>query len=62
METPKGKGGVSLEKKVSEEKKPTIAPGMNDQEELEERATKKEIARGDYTKVTTLSFDEVDPS
>ncbi|SFJ52054.1 hypothetical protein [Thermoflavimicrobium dichotomicum] len=51
-----------MEKKVSEEKKPTIAPGMNDQEELEERATKKEIARGDYTKVTTLSFDEVDPS
>jgi hypothetical protein len=40
----------------------TIAPGMNDQDELEQDATKKEIERGDYTNVTTLSFDEVDPS
>jgi hypothetical protein len=40
----------------------TIAPGMNDQDELEQDATKKEIERGEYTSVTTLSFDEVDPS
>jgi hypothetical protein len=35
---------------------------MDDQPELEKDATKKEIERGDYTSVTTLSFDEVDPS
>lgn len=41
------------------DKEPTIANGMDDQEELERNATKKEIERGDYTSVTTLSFDEV---
>jgi len=43
------------------DKKPTIAPGMgNDQ--LRENATEEEIKEGDYTEVTTLSYDEVDPS
>lgn len=41
---------------------PTIAPGMDDQEELEKSATQKEVEREEYTSVTTLSFDEVDPS
>ncbi|MFD1737158.1 hypothetical protein ACFSCX_11410 [Bacillus salitolerans] len=41
---------------------PTIAPGMDDSEELREEATEREKNKGDYTKVTTLSFDEVDPS
>ncbi|MBA2875405.1 hypothetical protein [Thermaerobacillus caldiproteolyticus] len=41
---------------------PTVAPGMDDDEELNEKATKEEIVHGDYTKVVTLSFDEVDPS
>lgn len=39
-----------------------IAPGMNDQEELDQKATQEEIKKGDYTEVTTLSYDEVDPS
>lgn len=39
-----------------------IAPGMNDQEELNLKATREEIEKGDYTEVTTLSYDEVDPS
>lgn len=42
--------------------KPVIAPGMDDQEELRENASKKEINEGEYTSVTTLSYDEVDPS
>jgi hypothetical protein len=42
--------------------KPTLAPGMNDQEELNQSATEKEVERGEYTSVTTLSYDEVDPS
>ncbi|MEH7504107.1 hypothetical protein V7152_19185 [Neobacillus drentensis] len=41
---------------------PSIAPGMDDSEELEQDATKDEIEKGEYTQVTTLSFDEVDPS
>ncbi|MCZ0755702.1 hypothetical protein [Anoxybacillus sp. J5B_2022] len=39
---------------------PTIAPGIDDSEELNRKASKEEVARGEYTKVTTLSFDEVD--
>ncbi|MDR4948158.1 hypothetical protein [Neobacillus cucumis] len=46
-------------KKKSE---PTIAPGMDDQEELNASATEKEMTEGEYTSVTTLSYDEVDPS
>lgn len=41
---------------------PKLAPGLDDQEELEQSATEREIVQGDYTSVTTLSFDEVDPS
>ncbi|WP_200894729.1 hypothetical protein [Bacillus alveayuensis] len=48
--------------KKREKQEPTIAPGIDDDEELEQNATKEEIARGDYTEVTTLSYDEVDPS
>ncbi|NRD80364.1 hypothetical protein HPT25_23875 [Bacillus sp. BRMEA1] len=41
---------------------PTIAPGMDDQVELEQSANEKEIEKGEYTSVTTLSYDEVGPS
>jgi hypothetical protein len=51
-----------LERNKKERDLPTIAPGMDDDEELNEKATKEEIAHGEYTKVVTLSFDEVDPS
>jgi len=39
-----------------------IAPGIDDQEELDQKATDEEIRKGNYTKVTTLSYDEVNPS
>jgi hypothetical protein len=39
-----------------------IAPGMDDGPELNQQATKEEVAEGDSTKVVTLSYDEVDPS
>ncbi len=58
----KRKGGDHLERNKKEHDLPTIAPGIDDDEELNEKATKEEIARGEYTKVVTLSFDEVDPS
>ncbi|MGE7187119.1 hypothetical protein ACQKKK_25065 [Peribacillus sp. NPDC006672] len=41
---------------------PTIAEGINTEDELKRDATKEEIDKGDYTEVTTLSFDENDPS
>jgi hypothetical protein len=44
------------------EKLSTIAPGIDDEEELNQDATREEIARGEYTEVFTFSFDEVDPS
>ena len=48
--------------KKKNEERPTVAPGMNDQEELEQDATNEEIKKGEYTSVTTLSYDEVNPS
>ncbi|AGT31909.1 hypothetical protein M493_08150 [Geobacillus genomosp. 3] len=41
---------------------PTVAPGIDDEEELNEKATKEEIERGDYTRVVTLAWNEVEPS
>lgn len=41
---------------------PTVAPGMNDNEELEQKATEAEKKEGEYTTVTKLSWDEVEPS
>ncbi|MCM2532090.1 hypothetical protein NDK43_06400 [Neobacillus pocheonensis] len=49
-------------RKDNKQMKPTLAPGMDDQEELDKSATEKEVERGEYTSVTTLSYDEVDPS
>lgn len=41
---------------------PTVAPGMDDHEELNQDASNEEIKKDDYTEVTTLSYDEVNPS
>ncbi|MDP4084154.1 MAG: hypothetical protein Q8934_06010 [Bacillota bacterium] len=49
-------------RKTTNDNEPTLAPGMDDQEELEQNATEEEVEKGDYTSVTTLSYDEVDPS
>jgi hypothetical protein len=40
----------------------SVAPGMDDGEELNEDASESEVQKGDFTEVTTLSYDEVDPS
>jgi hypothetical protein len=58
----KGVGKDMTKRKEEMDRKPTIAPGMDDQEELEQSATKKEVEQGEFTSVTTLSYDEVDPS
>ncbi|MDR4886737.1 hypothetical protein RGU12_04115 [Fredinandcohnia sp. QZ13] len=49
-------------KKSQKKEEPTIAVGMDTEEELREDASMKEIEKGDYTQVTTLSYDENDPS
>lgn len=41
---------------------PQLAPGIDDDEELNEEATKQEIKQGDSTRVFTFSYDEVNPS
>ncbi|WCK55312.1 hypothetical protein PP175_04855 [Aneurinibacillus sp. Ricciae_BoGa-3] len=45
-----------MQKRPAKDNQPTFAPG-NEEEQLNQDATKKEIARGDYTEVTTLEFD-----
>lgn len=41
---------------------PTIAEGMNTEDELNRDASSEEVERGEFTEVTTLSLDENDPS
>lgn len=50
-----------MKKRRVEDQTPTMAPGI-EEDELEKDASGEEIARGDYTEVVTLSYDEVDPS
>ncbi|WP_180955062.1 hypothetical protein [Bacillus sp. V3-13] len=49
-------------KKKEQDTKASIAPGLDMEEELDAEATEREIEMGEYTNVTTLSLDEVDPS
>ncbi|HZG72748.1 MAG TPA: hypothetical protein VEY51_14515 [Chondromyces sp.] len=48
-------------KKRQRNEKPTMAEGIDTEDKLQQDATQEEIARGEYTSVTTLSFDENDP-
>ncbi|MBB6452391.1 hypothetical protein HNQ94_000836 [Salirhabdus euzebyi] len=49
-------------KKEKKDVEPTIAEGIDTEDELKEEATKEEVEKGDFTSVTTLSSDENDPS
>jgi len=46
-----------MEKDKRAEHEPTIAPGMNTNDPLEEEASEEEIERGAYTEVTRLFLD-----
>ncbi|WP_202916329.1 hypothetical protein [Paenibacillus mesophilus] len=46
-----------LEKDKRNEQEPTMAPGMNTSDPLEEKATAQDIERGEYTEVTRLFLD-----
>ncbi len=45
---------------MEERNRPVVAPG--DEDYLEKEATRKEKKKGNFTRVTELSYDEVDTS
>ncbi|MDE5413534.1 MAG: hypothetical protein LPK26_08430 [Bacillaceae bacterium] len=47
-----------MKKEQHLENEPQIATGIDDDEELSQKATKEEIERGDYTRVVSLRYDE----
>ncbi|MFC5714334.1 hypothetical protein ACFPU1_16410 [Thalassorhabdus alkalitolerans] len=47
-----------MKEKGRQGEEPTIANGIDDDEELSERATEEEIKNGESTRVITLSYDE----
>jgi hypothetical protein len=47
---------------LNSNEEPTIAEGIDTEDELASDATAEEIGQGDSTKVTVLSLDENDPS
>jgi hypothetical protein len=46
-----------LEKETRDEHEPTIAPGMNTSDPLEEKASEEDVERGEFTEVTRLYLD-----
>ena len=48
---------ILTDKSQSNRNEPTIAPGMNMHDPLEEQATEEEIEKGDVTSVTRLYLD-----
>ncbi|WP_342433518.1 hypothetical protein [Neobacillus sp. FSL H8-0543] len=51
-----------MKKNNYSKEEPTMAEGMDTEDELNRSATQEEIDNGDSTKVTILSLDENDPS
>lgn len=47
---------------MKNEDEPSVAPGIDDDEELNQNASKEDIKKGNYTRVVHLSYDEVGPS
>lgn len=48
-----------VEREKNHKKQPTVAPGIDNDEELEQKATQLEKDKGEYTQVTALINDEV---
>jgi hypothetical protein len=51
---------MKRQKQKGKQKAPALAPGNEDI--LEKSAQQEEVQKGNFTLVTTLSLDEVDPS
>jgi hypothetical protein len=47
---------IPMKERQAKDNNPAFAAG-NEEEQLNQDATKKEVARGDYTEVITLEFD-----
>ncbi|MBF7082538.1 hypothetical protein IT084_06035 [Desulfallas sp. Bu1-1] len=47
-----------MKEKRNGNRKPKVAPGSEDI--LQQKATREEIRKGDFTRVTRLSYDETD--
>ncbi|GAA4715118.1 hypothetical protein [Brevibacillus fulvus] len=50
---------MTSQKQPSKKEEPTIAVGL-EMDELEAKATKQEVAKGDYTPVTKLFLDRTE--
>lgn len=50
---------IAMDNKHTDNKhdEPTIAPGMNTNDDLEEKATEEEVRKEDFTPVTRLFLD-----
>lgn len=46
-----------MPKEKKQEHEPTVAPGMDTHNSLEEEPTEEELQRGNYTEVTRLYLD-----
>lgn len=51
------RGEKKMDKNNRQHEEPNIAPAMQTHDELEEKATKKEVKDGDSTQVTRLYLD-----
>lgn len=49
-----------MKKKPEAETEATVAPGIDNDEELEQSATDSEVEQGEFTEVTTLTLDDLD--
>jgi len=55
-------GGKKMKKHSQIRSEATVAPGIDDDQGLEIKASPKDLQEGNTTKVTSLSLDENDPS
>ncbi|HZG14093.1 MAG TPA: hypothetical protein VE710_03625 [Candidatus Bathyarchaeia archaeon] len=49
-------------RKQNNHNEPSVAPGMNTHDQLEEKANEQEVAKGDYTPVTRVFVDRTPDS
>jgi hypothetical protein len=49
------------DQKQREQDEPTVANGIDNDEELDEKATEEEISKGNFTRVVSLVNNEVEP-
>lgn len=48
-----------MRKRRKTNNQPTVAPGIDNDAELHEKASKKDIERGEFTEVTMLTTEDI---